>query len=97
MRLEEAGLRRAGWSRLFRCRLQQPQQPRVLRTQLRCQGTEFREFLREPRGIRRLEIVFHDLRRSWDGQMPAWLRRSMRAALRACVCRNAMVWVVNVS
>lgn len=33
VRLEEAGLHRAGWSRLFRCQLQQP---RVLRRQLRC-------------------------------------------------------------
>lgn len=32
---EEAGLRRAGWRRLLRRQLQQPQQPRVLRSQLR--------------------------------------------------------------
>lgn len=51
VRLEEAGLHRAGWSRLFRCQLQQP---RVLRRQLRCQGTE----VREPGDLRWLEIVF---------------------------------------
>lgn len=97
VRFEEAGLHRAGRSRLFRCQLQQPQQPRVLRTQLRCQSTELREFLRKPRDLRWLEIVFHGAHRRGDGQMPARLRRSMRAGLRACVCCNAMVRKVNVS
>jgi hypothetical protein len=35
--------------------------------------------------------------RRGDGQMPARLRRWMRAGLRACVCRSAMVREVNVS
>jgi len=66
---------------------------RAFRTQLRCQGTE----LREPRGLRWLEIVFDRTHRRGDGQMPARLRRSMRVGLRACVCRSAMVREVNVS
>lgn len=49
------------------------------------------------RDLRWLEIVFHGPHGRWDGQMPARLRRSMRAGLRACVCRNAMVRKVNVS
>ncbi|MDT5322873.1 MAG: hypothetical protein QOF25_25 [Mycobacterium sp.] len=97
MRLEETGLHRAGWRGLLGRQFQQPQQPRVLRTQLRCQGSETREFLREPRDLRWLVIVFHRTHRRSDVQMPAWLRRSMRVGLRACVCRSAMVRKVNVS
>lgn len=97
VRFEEAGLHRAGRSRLFRCQLQQPQQPRVLRTQLRYQSTEFREFLGEPRRLRCLEIVFHGTHRRANGQMPARSKRSMRLGFRACACRSARARDVNAS
>jgi hypothetical protein len=86
-----------GGAACFGVKLQQPQQPRVLRTQSRCHGTELREFLCEPRGLRWLEIVVHGTHRRSDGQMPACLRRWMRVGLRACVCRKAVVRNVNVS
>jgi hypothetical protein len=65
--------------------------------ELRCQGTQLREFLRKPCDPGWLEIVVHGMHRRAGAQMRARLRRSMRLGLRAWVCRSSMVRKVNAS
>ena len=55
--VEETCLHRPGRRSLPGCQLQQPQQPRILRTQLCCQSTQTLEFLRQLRDLSRLKTI----------------------------------------